>query len=186
MARWQKVKASPGRNLFVGVQLAAQLLGATRQCIYGLIWRKRVTAFKYKGKQYVDLASLEAWTRAPWIRGGRAPIRAWTTDEEQLLGSKADDDVARMLRRSKSDVTRRRRQLGILLAGWRSQTPWTKEREALLGTAADSAIGLLVGVTASCVAQRRRMLGIPAYRIAKHVAWVETGRKTNGFFRWHA
>lgn len=184
--RWLRARGYDGkRGYFVGTRTAAGLLGSTRQCIDSLVFRRKVFSLYLWSNRLIDVASLEEYAQTPRLqKGGRPPVRGWTAEEERLLGSVADAELAVKLGRSVGDVAVRRRSLGIRVAGWRGPV-WDRANEALLGTMADSEVARRIGISRKSVASRRRKLGIAAYRDAKHANWVRGGKRVKGFFRWH-
>jgi hypothetical protein len=84
----------------------------------------------------------------------------WTPDEDALLGSFTDEEVARKLGCPVTRVRRRRRKLGL----WNPNPQhrhWTKEEIALLGTRPDREVASLVNRTLGNVRNKRLELGIP-------------------------
>lgn len=84
----------------------------------------------------------------------------WTAEEDALLGTLTDKEVARRLGYPVTRVARRRKLLRVP-----SNNPnhrhWTKEEIALLGTRSDREVGLLVNRTLGNVRAKRFELGIP-------------------------
>lgn len=66
--------------------------------------------------------------------------RAWSAQEDRLLGQHSDKEVARLLNRPFSSIRIRRYKLRIPLANPRSR-PWSSEEDALLGTMTDYTAG---------------------------------------------
>ena len=85
--------------------------------------------------------------------------RPWTKREEKLLGTKPDEEVARLIGREPSAVRTHRYRKGIppcqLL-----RRPFTKAEERLLGTDTDKIIARRLGRDEGTVAAHRRELGI--------------------------
>lgn len=125
-------------------------------------------------------AELAERNRRQWAEGGMGPIRAWTPEEDALLGTDLDKLIADRIGRSASSVTWRRKKLGIpRFEGWResvsaiskaaakriarADSRWTPEMDALLGTDADPRIAEKLGVTVDLVRKRRKRLGVPAF-----------------------
>jgi hypothetical protein len=92
-----------------------------------------------------------------WPGGGRA----WTAEEEAILGTDADWYIAKRLGRSRSTVAQRRSALGI---GAFAKRRWTSEEDALLGTDDDEVIAAKIGRTPMSVTLRRCANGIPVHR----------------------
>jgi hypothetical protein len=84
----------------------------------------------------------------------------WTSEEDALLGTRPDAEVAGKLGCSAARVRRRRQLLGIP-----SNNPkhrhWTKEEIALIGTRPDREVAQLVNRTLQNVRYKRLELGIP-------------------------
>ena len=91
-----------------------------------------------------------------WPGGGRA----WTAEEEAILGTDADWYIAKRLGRSRSAVAQRRSALGIAAF---VQRRWTSEEDALLGTDDDEVIAAKIGRTPMSVTLRRCTKGIPIH-----------------------
>ena len=85
--------------------------------------------------------------------------RAWTPEEESLLGTDTDKAVASKIDRTKKAVTHRRTLLKI--ESFRK--PLAPEVVALLGTDTDQAIAKKIGTTKSNIGHARRLRGIPAF-----------------------
>src|SRR5205814_10016247 len=85
----------------------------------------------------------------------RSKIHRWTPDDDKLLGSRPDDQIALLLGASVSAVKHRRVRLGIVQRRLKVRR-WTREEDALLGTASDGRIAQGLGRGKSAVADRRR------------------------------
>lgn len=91
----------------------------------------------------------------------------WTPEEEALLGTRPDEEVAQLLRRTVSAVQDRRIRLGIEVFredGSRARAPWSTSEEAMLGTAPDEEIAQKLKRTVLAVKVRRGRRGIPLFR----------------------
>ena len=85
----------------------------------------------------------------------------WLPNEDALLGTASDLELARKLGRPIYNVRRRRIQLGL-------QSPfrhWDPRADALLGKMPDQAAARRLGRTVASVATRRKRLGIAAERL---------------------
>ena len=72
-----------------------------------------------------------------------------------------DSEVARLLKRSRPEVNRRRLALRIAVSGQHpNYTFWTRAEDQLLGTASDAAIARKLGRTEVGVQRRRLALGL--------------------------
>jgi hypothetical protein len=80
--------------------------------------------------------------------------RNWTPEEEALLGTATDAQIARRLRRTVGSVAWRRREKGI--PPLTNVRPWTAQEIAMLGTLTDRKIARKLGRTASAVSCKRR------------------------------
>ncbi len=85
---------------------------------------------------------------------------AWAADEERLLGTVSDQDLARRLGRSLRAISLRRRKLRI--PKFHSQRrPWTQAEDALLGTMSDRKFARKFKRGVRSVIVRRCGKGIP-------------------------
>jgi len=92
--------------------------------------------------------------------------RAWTAEEDALLGTMTDQRLARRLGRGQGAVARRRRELGV--PAYRARVPqvrreWAQGEDALLGTMTDKDLAERLGCRTQEVYSRRRRLGIPPF-----------------------
>ena len=102
-------------------------------------------------------------------RGGHFGL--WTDDEDKLIGTLPDNELARRLGRTFLAVQARRIQL---------KTPkfkaklhrWIAAENALLGTMTDGEVAARLGITTRAVAHRRRRLG-RAVRFAQRRPWTQ-------------
>ena len=87
----------------------------------------------------------------------------WLPEEDALLGTMPDAEVAKVIGRNQLAVLKRRRRLGIP-----NRVParfvWTQEQIALIGTMSDRELGDLIGCPGYVVTFKRRSLKIPADR----------------------
>ena len=93
--------------------------------------------------------------------------RPWMAEEDDLLGTMSDKDLARRLGRSTADIFARRRLLGIkawAITGRPPRRLWTPQEDALLGTMTDAALAAKLGISMMTVYERRRKLFIPSFR----------------------
>jgi len=91
--------------------------------------------------------------------GRRSILRRWTHEEEKLLGTDTDENIARRLGRTVDSVGGHRSSLGIPP---KIEPAWTPEEEAMLGKFPDKALAARFGVCRSAIHWRRKKLGIPA------------------------
>ena len=102
-------------------------------------------------------------------------LRLWTETENQLLGTAADDQIAKKINRSKSAVRARRSLLGI--PAWHAvySKPWTPPEDALLGVIPDRDLAGKLKRTFLAVQARREQMQIPPVNPQKrrsiHHAW---------------
>ncbi|HTV39279.1 MAG TPA: hypothetical protein VMF08_01780 [Candidatus Sulfotelmatobacter sp.] len=101
--------------------------------------------------------------------GKGARYVTWTPEEDALLGTLSDAEVAKKLGCSIMRVFRRRSLLGV-----KNKNPmrrkWTQEEIALLGTKSDREVGLLIGKSVGNVRFKRIELGIP-FKNEHYEAW---------------
>ena len=92
----------------------------------------------------------------------------WTVEEEALLGTMPDKEVAARIGRSITAVHDHRRKLGIpsfyKRKPRREPSVWTPKKDALLGTMPDSDLARKVRCSPLSVFYRRRKLGIAPFR----------------------
>jgi hypothetical protein len=102
-------------------------------------------------------------------RGTRPPLAGepWTAEEDALLGTMKDRDVAARIGRSESAVSERRYALDV--AAFTERAPpgkpiWTPAKDRLLGTMSDVDLARRLHCSPMAVFHRRRKLGNPRYR----------------------
>ena len=83
--------------------------------------------------------------------------RPWTKGELALLGTKPDEEVAKLTGRTFGTVWQKRRALGISQPALRFRK-WTLAEDKLVGTAPDAEIALRLGRTESAIKSRRAIL----------------------------
>lgn len=104
------------------------------------------------------------------IKGRLGPVpNAWKPEEDRLLGTRPDREVAKLVGRSQFGVAQRRERLGIRsFYQQRSLASWTAEEDELLRSKADKTIAKLLRRSVRSVRARRRLKGIrraaPHYR----------------------
>ncbi|HEX9046774.1 MAG TPA: hypothetical protein VF988_07090, partial [Verrucomicrobiae bacterium] len=89
-------------------------------------------------------------------------LHQWTPEEDALLGTLTDGEVAARLGLTIPAVAHRRRRLGRAVR-FAHRRPWTPEEDALLGTASDTAIAAQLDRAIATVCMRRQKLGIPNF-----------------------
>jgi hypothetical protein len=89
----------------------------------------------------------------------------WTAEEERLLGTRPDREVAQLLHRTVRAIESQRHRLGIYRQpSIRLKTRrWKPAALALLGTRTDPKLADRLGRTEGSVRVQRRKLGIPAF-----------------------
>ena len=103
---------------------------------------------------------------------------SWTADEDRLLGTMSDQDLAQRLGRSWRAINLRRRKLRIPLFRSRRR-PWTQAEEALLGTISDRRFARRFKRSVRSVIVRRYEKGIPLLSRQKH-HWTPADEKLLG------
>lgn len=102
--------------------------------------------------------------REPRGRRGRAKADSYLPEEDRLLGTLPDAEVARQIGRTLNAVRKRRRRLGIaLVRAVRRRRDWLPEEDTLLGTAPDTEIARRLGRSYGSVQCRRLDLHIPPF-----------------------
>ena len=94
---------------------------------------------------------------------------AWTPEEDALLGTVTDREVARRLGVAPVIILNRRKFLGIPRCPAPKGEAWTGPRwrpsdDALLGSATDEEVAHRLGKSRSTISMRRNKLKIPAFR----------------------
>lgn len=102
--------------------------------------------------------------------GIRGRTGVWRPEDDALLGTTPDVEVAKQINRSRMAVQVRRGVLGIPKPDPKYR-PWSAEKEAQLGTASDSVIAARIGRQSATVAARRRKLHIPPAPIVRPDGW---------------
>ncbi|HEX3625185.1 MAG TPA: hypothetical protein VH280_07160 [Verrucomicrobiae bacterium] len=103
-------------------------------------------------------------------------LRLWTDKEDKLLGTAADADIAKKIRRTKAAVGARRNGFGI--PAWNTEyfRPWTPQEEALLGTMPDELLAKKLKRKYTAVQARREIRKIPPVEPQKrrpiHAKWL--------------
>ena len=82
-------------------------------------------------------------------------LKLWTSEEDKLLGTAPDLELAKMLGRSVAAVAYRRNTLGIRAPNYHYLRPWTSEEESLLGSMPDAELAARLGRTIEAVYERR-------------------------------
>jgi hypothetical protein len=119
----------------------------------------------FASKSNAELRRILGWTdkrirtRRRHLAAGHVRNRGpeWTIEEDQLLGTKPDEVIARQIGRPVRAVRSRRWQKRIRL-----RKGWRPEDDKILGDRIDKVTGLLLGRQAGNVSWRRRKLGIAA------------------------
>lgn len=95
-----------------------------------------------------------AWRRKPVD----VHDRPWTPEDEKLLGTMPDREVASLLKRSKRAVTLRRRLKGIAYTN-PALRPWSASELEMVGRLSDPEIARRTGHPLASVGKKRRELG---------------------------
>ena len=111
-------------------------------------------------------------------QSSRAHHEKWMPFELRLLGRMRDENLARLLHRSRIGVAGRRESLGISIFA-PQRTRWSRREIELLGKRPDSVVARMVSRTRFAVQLKRHSLGIPQCRRAdalglrrKMLSWV--------------
>ena len=83
--------------------------------------------------------------------------RLWTAEEDSLLGTRPDRDLAREFGRTVFAVVTRRQEKRVFIS-----RQWRPEDDRMLGKFCDRQVALLLGRQSGTVSARRLKLGIPA------------------------
>ena len=86
-----------------------------------------------------------------------ARLRRWTPEEDQLLGTMPDADVAAKTGQDIQSVRKRRGRLGIPNR-YPQRHVWTPEETALLGTMSDAALAAQLALPAYVVTFKRKSM----------------------------
>ena len=98
-------------------------------------------------------------------------LHDWSAKDEEILGTMSDGDVARKLQVPRTQVSHRRKQLGIAPFDRKKTVRWTKAKLELLGKEPDQLLARQWGYSSQVVALKRESLGIPH---SAHVARIWT------------
>jgi hypothetical protein len=90
------------------------------------------------------------------------PLQRWTAETLAWLGKIPDKEIARRTGRHYSNVSGKRRSLGIPNRAGQVRY-WTKSEDALLGKISDAEVAKRLKRGLPGVRDRRRRLGIPAF-----------------------
>ena len=96
-----------------------------------------------------------------------AKLGRWKPEEDAQLGTMPDLKLAKLLKRNKTTIRKRRLKLGI--ASFRKHGPstpsreWTPVEDTILGTMPDPELATRLGCTVRMVYNRRVKLGVAAY-----------------------
>jgi len=71
--------------------------------------------------------------------------KSWRPEDDKVLGTRPDDQIAMLLRRTVASIKNRRRKLGIRSKRARLSRPWTKNEDQLLGTRPDPELAHKLG-----------------------------------------
>lgn len=103
--------------------------------------------------------STVAWKRrALHVHAKGDYSRRWTPEEDRLLGTMPDAQLAPVLQRGAKSVQTRRLKMGILFRN----PEWTPAQEKLLGRYSDKEVARRLGRPVSGVGARRALLKIPS------------------------
>jgi hypothetical protein len=89
-------------------------------------------------------------------------VRPWAKEEDALLGTMRDEELAKRLGRSVMGIALRRQHAKVAKFG-RVRTYWSVKEDRLLGTAPDEEIAKRLGRSQKSVTSRRFRLGIEKY-----------------------
>ena len=129
-----------------------KLLGLRPDAQVALLLRVSVEAVKHRRHQLrVSLPGQERTMAVP---------KPWRAEDDALLGTISDQEVAQRLGRSATSVKARRARLGI--ASYRHW--WTPGQDLLLGKFLDEELARRLDRSVEAVRARRERLGIPAPR----------------------
>lgn len=84
--------------------------------------------------------------------------KPWRAEDDAMLGTVSDQEIARRLGRTTSCVKARRIRLGIASYCRR----WTPAEDVVLGKVPDEKLARRLGRTVEAIHARRERLGIPA------------------------
>jgi hypothetical protein len=88
--------------------------------------------------------------------------RKWTAEEDALLGTISDEEIAKRTRHPLRSVRVRRAFLGIANPSPPVRPPYTPEEDAWLGKETDQQVTLRLGRSLSSIKNRRHLLKILA------------------------
>src|SRR3954462_7467418 len=97
--------------------------------------------------------------------------KPWDPQEDQIVGTKTDREIAAILNRSIASVYGRRRELGRPVVPAPNHKAWNSSEEGLLGKLPDEEVAKLIGRTPCAVTNWRNLLHIPL-RNPTHPKWT--------------
>jgi hypothetical protein len=95
-------------------------------------------------------------------------LRLWTGEEDRLLGTARDEEIALQINRTPDAVRARRNILGIPACNVTYSRPWTAKEEALLGVVPDRLLAKKLN---------RTFIAVQARREIKHLRPAEAQRR---------
>jgi hypothetical protein len=130
---------------------------------------KRDAALQKRGLPLVRPATSKS--AKDWIARTGRPLdpeqRLWTPQEEALLGTDTDEQIAPKLKRTKTAVGWRRVLLGIPAWQAKYSRPWTAEEDALLGKLPDQELAKRLKRTLEAVKVRRKQKHLPCVNLQR-------------------
>jgi hypothetical protein len=102
---------------------AAKLLGMDSPRLHRLIQARLLQTIELERRRFVGSDSLETLARSERLHR-RGVNKPWTANEESLLGTASDRDIALKIGRSIKIVRARRCELGVPSFRWKRHLEW--------------------------------------------------------------
>jgi hypothetical protein len=96
--------------------------------------------------------------------------KLWRPEDDRVLGTRPDGQVALLLRRTVLSIINRRRKLGIRARPAKYFQPWTQTEDRLLGSRTDAELARALRRSLQSVRKRRAKLGVHAVVFGR--AWT--------------
>lgn len=112
--RYSEVRdGAAGGDVLLPLPVAAKLLRLTHQRLHQYVLSGELRAFRFGAGLFVVGSAVELQAQKPRRRAGKPYDRAWTPEEDALVGTDYDRVIARRLKRRPFAVMRRRWRLGV-------------------------------------------------------------------------
>ena len=149
---------TPLDDKLLGVRTDEEIAALLRTTVAAVAHRRRQLRIPACAKQLAQGHFAPSPTGRIRRAGGHSGL--YTPEEDKLMGTMPNRQLAKRLGRTRIAVQARRIHLGIPILNPISHV-WTPAEDALLGTATDTEIAARLGRKIEVVCMRRQKLGIP-------------------------